>query len=113
MKKGHINMESSARKIYNLDMVRVGDVIENSQGKVFNVKENRGNVLVLLPDGESDQTICLSIDDMLIDPLYLTISIEKTINSLNKLIRLLPIMPVNVEELRMIYEHAREALIRA
>ena len=41
------------------------------------------------------------------------ISAEETINSLNKLIRLLPIMPVNVEELRMIYEHAREALIRA
>ncbi|MFH1664834.1 MAG: glycogen/starch synthase [Candidatus Omnitrophota bacterium] len=35
------------------------------------------------------------------------------ISALNKLIRLLPIMPVNMEELKMIYERAREILIRA
>jgi len=36
-----------------------------------------------------------------------------TVTSLNKLIKLLPIKPLNPEELRAIYEHAREALIRA
>ena len=35
------------------------------------------------------------------------------VQALNKLIRLLPIMPINTEQLRDIYEHAREALIRA
>lgn len=33
--------------------------------------------------------------------------------SLNRLIKLLPIMPIDTEELRELYKHAREALIRA
>lgn len=39
--------------------------------------------------------------------------IELLVKSLNKLIKLLPIMPVNVNEQSEIYEHAREAWIRA
>ncbi len=40
-------------------------------------------------------------------------NINKVVRALNRLIRSLPIMPINAEELRVIYEHAREALIRA
>lgn len=39
--------------------------------------------------------------------------IVTVIRSLNKLIKLLPIMPVNVEEQKLMYERAREILIRA
>lgn len=39
--------------------------------------------------------------------------IKLVVESLNKLIKLLPIMPMNTEELRLIYENAKEALIRA
>ena len=39
--------------------------------------------------------------------------INALVKSLNKLIKLLPIMPVNVNEQREIYEHAKEAWIRA
>jgi len=39
--------------------------------------------------------------------------INALVKSLNKLIKLLPIMPVNVNEQREIYEHAREAWIGA
>ncbi|MFH1552520.1 MAG: hypothetical protein ABID83_02625, partial [Candidatus Omnitrophota bacterium] len=35
------------------------------------------------------------------------------VQALNKLIKLLPIMPINTEELRLIYERAKEVLIRA
>jgi hypothetical protein len=38
---------------------------------------------------------------------------EEIIHSLNKLIKLLPIMPVNTEELKVLYERMREVLIRA
>ena|GEM_PF-2310571 len=40
-------------------------------------------------------------------------NINKVIKALNRLIRSLPIVPINTEELRSICEHAREALIRA
>ncbi len=40
-------------------------------------------------------------------------NINKMVDALNRIIRVLPIRPVNTEELREIYEHAREALIRA
>jgi len=40
-------------------------------------------------------------------------NIKTLVESLNKLIKLLPIMPVNVNEQLEIYEHAREAWIRA
>ena len=40
-------------------------------------------------------------------------NINKMVEALNRIIRTLPIMPINTEELRVIYEHAREALIRA
>jgi hypothetical protein len=40
-------------------------------------------------------------------------NINKMVDALNRIIRVLPIRPVNTEELRAIYEHAREALIRA
>jgi len=40
-------------------------------------------------------------------------NVPEMVASLNKLIKLLPIMPVNTEELRAIYQHAKEALIRA
>ena len=39
--------------------------------------------------------------------------ISAMVMSLNKLIRLLPIMPVNTEELRYLYERAKEVVIRA
>ncbi|MFH1305233.1 MAG: hypothetical protein ABIH74_02380, partial [Candidatus Omnitrophota bacterium] len=39
--------------------------------------------------------------------------ISEMVQSLNKLIRLLPIMPLNAEELRTIYERARTTLTRA
>ncbi|MGB2600950.1 MAG: hypothetical protein WBD00_04305 [Candidatus Omnitrophota bacterium] len=40
-------------------------------------------------------------------------NINKMVEALNRIIKVLPIMPINTEELRVIYEHAREALIRA
>ena len=40
-------------------------------------------------------------------------NINRMVEALNKIIKALPIRPVNTEELRIIYEHAREALIRA
>ena len=40
-------------------------------------------------------------------------NINKIVEALNRLIKSLPIVPLNAEELRVIYEHAREALIRA
>ncbi|MBD3425872.1 MAG: hypothetical protein GF409_01420 [Candidatus Omnitrophica bacterium] len=39
--------------------------------------------------------------------------INRTVRALNRIIKALPIMPLNTEEIREIYEHAREALIRA
>ncbi|MBU1657055.1 MAG: hypothetical protein KKB12_02660 [Candidatus Omnitrophica bacterium] len=40
-------------------------------------------------------------------------TMEIIVTSLNRLIKLLLIMPVNIEEQREIYEHAREVLARA
>jgi len=67
---------------------------------------------------EDLKMIC-KIDDMrgltADDIIYLAISddINKIIEALKKLIRLLPIMPIDAEELRQIYEHAKQALIAA
>ena len=38
---------------------------------------------------------------------------EDIIKSLNRLIKLLPIVPMNTEELRRIYERVREVMIKA
>jgi hypothetical protein len=40
-------------------------------------------------------------------------NVNEAIRAINKLIKLLPIVPLNIEELKMIYQRAREALIRA
>jgi hypothetical protein len=40
-------------------------------------------------------------------------NINSILSALKKLIKLLPIMPINAEELRQIYEHAKQALIAA
>ncbi|MFC1549033.1 hypothetical protein ACFL5E_03635, partial [Candidatus Omnitrophota bacterium] len=40
-------------------------------------------------------------------------NINRVISSLKKLIKLLPIMPINAEELREMYEHTRQSLIAA
>ena len=52
----------------------------------------------------------LSEDDLI---NLATGNINKMVEALNRIIKVLPIRPVNTEELRAIYEHAREALIRA
>jgi len=67
---------------------------------------------------EDLKMIC-KIDDMrgltADDIIYLAISddINKIMEALKKLIRLLPIMPIDAEELRQIYEHAKQALTAA
>lgn len=40
-------------------------------------------------------------------------NINRVVEALNRLIKSMPIMPLNAEEIRIIYEHAKEALIRA
>jgi len=66
-----------------------------------------------------DLKVICKVDDMrgltADDIIYLAISddINKIMEALKKLIRLLPIVPINAEELRQIYEHAKKALIAA
>lgn len=40
-------------------------------------------------------------------------NINKVVEALNKLIKSMPIIPLNAEEIRIIYERAREAMVRA
>ena len=53
----------------------------------------------------------LSKDDIL--TLATSSDPNKVTHALNMLIKSLPLMPLNSEEIKEIYEHAREALIRA
>ncbi|HNX91262.1 MAG TPA: hypothetical protein PKG81_05355, partial [Candidatus Omnitrophota bacterium] len=63
-----------------------------------------------LSQGETAENFDLTKEDIVNIALG---NIDVMVRSLNKLIRLLPIMPINVEQLHEIYERAREIAIRA